>query len=149
MNAWLKAMIDKIVAAIKKWIEEHNTPTPNPNPNPNDPTPPEQSCSCNLTKPVREPPSEVLGGECPVPAGKDIRFLVQSLSQNDVVFFGDFAVQHGAVTISGNSITGNCMHVNGIDYHYKGYRAPTSSGTLHPEKTGQYQTTYRVYYDAH
>lgn len=105
------------------------------------PPPPAADCDCDTKPALCEP---VKGEECPTPWGMDIRFLGWSRSRNDWIFIGHIP---GSVTKDGKMLTGYCVRKDGIQYHYIGYKAPSSEGKLIRERTGQYRETYRLYYE--
>ena len=141
-NLW-HDILSAIVSAFT-WGKPKQEPT-NPQPDPVDPQPepePEpQECMCDLTKPLVEPQK---GEECPVPWGMDIRFLGWSPSRNDWIFIG---CNDGAIVQNGKQLTGRCFQKAGKQYHYIGYRAPSSASQLIRERTGTYKETYRLYFE--
>jgi hypothetical protein len=103
--------------------------------------PPQGRCACDISSPLVEP---VRGKECPVPWGKDIRFLCWSPAKRDNVFIA----QPAGVTFDGTTVRAVCP---GGEYHLIGAKAPSVQGPMVPAVNGavaiRYQTTTRLFYE--
>lgn len=142
LSTWWHGIVNAIKFAFTwgKPKQEPTNPQTDSTPAPLEPDEP-QACTCDLSKPLVEPDK---GEECPVPWGMDIRFLAWSTDAHDWVFIG---CNDGSIVRNGKQLTGRCFNKNGKQYHYIGYRAPSSSSSLVQERTGTYKETYRLYYE--
>ena len=76
--------------------------------------------------------------------GLVIPIAVEAPSRNDWIFIG---CNDGSIVRNGKQLTGRCFQKNGKQYHYIGYRAPSSASQLVRERTGTYKETYRLYFE--
>ena len=139
LSTWWRGIVNAIKSAFT-WTAPKPESQPETDPKP-DPVETEQKCTCDLSKPLCEP---VRGEECPLPWGMDIRFLGWSPEKHDWMFIG---CNDGASVRNGKQLTGRCFQKAGKQYHYIGYRAPSSASQLIRERTGTYKETYRLYFE--
>lgn len=132
-----------LLVGCKYLPDTPDIPIPPITPPPATNTPPASTCTCDLSKPLCEPDK---GQECPVPWGKDVRFLAYSPSKHDDVFIG---FNKDSATYRDGKLTGNCFAKNGKQYHYKGQRQKSSSSQMITDRTAEVKETHRVYYDCY